>query len=705
MRAWPGTATPLGATWDGEGTNFALFSEHATRVELCLFDSADSGIAAECIDVREKTGSVWHTYLPDARPGQAYGYRVHGPVAPQDGHRFNPAKLLLDPYALAISHTIGWNDVLSSHPERTPDPNRDLVMDPRDSAGQMAKCLVVEPSFSWGGDQPLRTPWHRTVIYECHVKAMTMLHPEVPQPLRGSYLGLATDPIIDHLLRLGMTAVELMPVHHMFTERRLADMGLTNYWGYSSIGFFAPDYRFATAKGTPGRQVAEFKTMVKRLHRAGLEVLLDVVYNHTGEGNQLGPTLAFRGLDNADYYWLDPQNPRFYTDFTGCGNTVDLRHPRTLQLVLDSLRYWVQHMHVDGFRFDIAPVLGRDDTGFNPHAEFFNLVQQDPVLSQVKLIAEPWDLGPNGYQAGRFPVGWSEWNGKYRDTVRRFWRGDAGQIGEMASRLSGSSDLYHHNGRGPQASINFVTCHDGFTLEDLVSYENKHNEANGEHNRDGTDQNWSRNWGVEGPAAATQIVRLRERIKRNLLATLAFSQGVPMLSHGDELGRTQFGNNNAYCHDGPLTWLNWELDPRGREFLEFTRAIFAVRAGNPVLRRRTFFTQESAGAGQLSDLTWLRPEGGAMRAGDWEDPANHALGMLIQGEASEETDQRGRRLSGAPILLLLNAGPRTKTFLLPSTSGPGTWSPLLDTGHSPGHSAQENVTLAPHSLMLLRYDR
>jgi isoamylase len=704
IRAWPGAATPLGATWDGEGTNFALFSEHATRVELCLFDSAEAAVAAQCIELRERTGNVWHAYLPDARPGQAYGYRVYGPAAPQDGHRFNPAKLLLDPYAQAISDTIVWNDVLSSHPEGTSDPNRDLVLDTRDSAGAMPKCLVVEPSFSWGGDQPPRTPWHRTVIYECHVKAMTMLHPEVPEQLRGTYLGLATDPIIDHLLRLGVTAVELLPVHQMFTERRLAEMGLTNFWGYSSIGFFAPDIRFATATGTLGRQVAEFKTMVKRFHRAGLEVLLDVVYNHTGEGSHLGPTLAFRGLDNAAYYWVDPENRRFYTDFTGCGNTVDLRHPRTLQLVLDSLRYWVQYMHVDGFRFDIAPVLGRDDAGFNPQAEFFELVRQDPVLSQVKLIAEPWDLGPNGYQAGRFPVGWSEWNGKYRDTVRRFWRGDAGQIGELASRLSGSSDLYHHNGRGPHASLNFVTCHDGFTLEDLVSYEAKHNEANGENNCDGTDQNWSRNWGVEGPAAATQIVRLRDRIKRNLLATLAFSQGVPMLSHGDELGRTQAGNNNAYCHDGPLTWINWTLDPLQRELLNFTRAVFAIRAANPVLRRRTFFSHEAEGGDQFPDLTWLRPDGSKMTADDWEDPANHVMGMLIRGEASNETDQRGRRLSGAPILFLLNAGGRTKPFTLPSMIGPGSWLSLLDTAHPVSESTLVNVTLAPHSLMLLRHE-
>ena len=595
--------------------------------------------------------------------------------------------------------------MLSSHPERTTDPQRDLVIDTRDSAGAMPKCLVIEPGFSWEGDQPPRTPWHRTVIYECHVKAMTMLHPEVPEPLRGTYLGLATDPIIDHLAGLGVTAIELLPVHQMFTERRLAEMGLTNYWGYSSIGYFAPDIRFATASGTPGRQVDEFKTMVKRFHRAGIEVILDVVYNHTGEGNHLGPTLSFRGLDNTTYYWLKPENRRLYTDFTGCGNTVDVRHRPTLQLVVDSLRYWVREMHVDGFRFDIAPVLGRDDHGFNPAAEFFELVRQDPLLSQVKLIAEPWDLGPDGYQVGRFPLGWSEWNGKYRDTVRRFWRGDTGQVGELASRLSGSSDLYGHNGRGPQASVNFVTCHDGFTLHDLVSYETKHNEANGEDNRDGTNQSWSRNWGVEGPAAATQIVRMRERIKRTLLATLAFSQGVPMISHGDELGRTQSGNNNAYCHDGPLTWIDWKLEPLDRELLEFTRTVFAIRAANPVLRRRTFFSHEPAGPEHARDLTWLRAEGGEMTAAEWEDPANHLLGMLIRGEASDETDQRGRRLNGDPILLLLNGGGRTKSFSLPAIGRPGTWTELVDTAHPAPRPVQEDrVSLVPHSLKLLRYE-
>jgi isoamylase len=694
-RARPGAAAPLGATWDGAGTNFALYSEHATRVELCLFNGADDAVAAECIELRERTGPVWHIYLAGVRAGQAYGYRVHGPDAPREGHRFNPAKLLLDPYAKAISGTIQWNDVLSSHPERTTDPERDLVNDTRDSAGALPKCLVIDPEFNWKGDQPLRTPWHRTVIYECHVRAMTMLHPEVDDRLKGTYPGLVTDPILDHLTRLGVTAVELLPVHQMFTERRLAEIGLTNYWGYSSIGYLAPDARFATASGAPGRQVAEFKSMVKRFHDAGIEVLLDVVYNHTGEGNHLGPTLSFRGLDNAAYYWLHPENRRLYTDFTGCGNTLDPRQPPTLQLILDSLRYWVSDMHVDGFRFDIAPVLGRDDSGFNPAARFFELVRQDPILSQVKLIAEPWDLGPDGYQVGRFPAGWSEWNGKFRDSVRRFWRGDTGQVGELASRLSGSSDLYQPNGRSPQASVNFVTCHDGFTLHDLVSYETKHNEANGENNRDGTDQNWSRNWGTEGPTEVTHTVRMRERIKRNLLATLAFSQGVPMISHGDELGRTQSGNNNAYCHDGPLTWIDWTLTPPKRELLEFTRAVFALRAAHPVLRQLTFFSHEPAGPERSRDLTWLRAEGGEMTPAEWGDPSYHLLGMMVRGEMLD---------GGGPILLLLNGGGRTKAFSLPVLQQPGRWVELLDTSPRGPRPDEGKMILVPHSLLLLRYE-
>ncbi|HEY3011430.1 MAG TPA: glycogen debranching protein GlgX, partial [Gemmatimonadales bacterium] len=546
-RVGPGAPAPLGATWDGGGTNFAIFSRHATRVELCLFAGPDDRVEAERVELRERTGHVWHAYVPEVGPGLGYGYRVYGPYAPDKGHRFNPAKLLLDPYAKAIGGTITWNDALSGYPVRSTDPDRDLIADPRDSAAVIPKCLVVDTAFAWGDDHHPRTPWDRTVIYEAHVKGMTMLHPDVPERLRGTYLGLATPPIIDHLTALGVTAIELLPVHHVASERRLIEQGHTNYWGYSSIGYFAPDARYAS--GRLGEQVTEFKSMVKRFHQAGLEVILDVVYNHTAEGNHLGPTLSFRGIDNATYYRPHPDSPRFYADFTGCGNMVDLRHTHVRTLVMDSLRYWVQEMHVDGFRFDIAPVLARDDVGVNLSGGFMQMVCQDPVLSRVKLIAEPWDLGPGGYQTGRFPAGWSEWNDKYRNAVRQFWRGDPGLIGDLAFRLTGSSDLYTSSGRTPQASVNFVTCHDGFTLHDLVSYETKHNLANGEDNRDGTDYHLSRNWGVEGPTETVRTLHIRERMKRNFLATLAFSQGVPMLAHGDELGRTQSGNNNAYCHD------------------------------------------------------------------------------------------------------------------------------------------------------------
>ena len=705
IRVWPGLPAPLGATWDGEGTNFAVYSEHGTRVELCLFRHPDDKVEAERIPLPERSDLVWHGYLPDVRPGQAYGFRVHGPHSPAEGHRFNPAKLLLDPYAKAISGTVEWSDALTGYPVRSQDPDRDLTLNAEDSAGAISKSIVVESAFTWGDDQPPRTAWNRTVIYECHVKGMTMLHPDVPGPLRGTYLGLATDPIIDHLKGLGVTALELLPVHHMASERRLAEAGMTNYWGYSSIGYFAPDIRYASAGARAGQQVTEFKSMVKRLHAAGLKVILDVVYNHTAEGNHLGSTLSFRGIDNAAYYWLDPKDPRFYVDFTGCGNTLDMRHSRTMQLVMDSLRYWITEMHVDGFRFDLAPVLGRSNKGVDLSGEFFDLVRQDPVVSQVKLIAEPWDLGPGGYQAGRFPVGWAEWNGKYRDTTRRFWRGDTNTVGDLASRLTGSSDLYESSGRTPLASVNFVTCHDGFTLEDLVSYETKHNEANGEENRDGTDHNLSRNWGVEGPSEAAHIVRMRERIKRNLLATLAFSQGVPMISHGDEVGRSQSGNNNAYCQDNPTSWVDWRLTPSQRDFLMFTRTVLAIRAANPVLRRRTFFRHEPAPGQSVQDLTWLSPDGKEMTRAEWEDPANHVLGMLIRGEAAEETDRRGRRISGDAILLLLNGGSRSRPFILPELDRPGSWTEILDTAHpAPRQIRQGQINLVAHSLMLLRYD-
>ena len=677
----PGSPPALGATREGDGTHFALFSEHATAVDLCLFERPDDAVETTRISLDRGLDGIWSAYAPGVGEGRLYGYRVHGPYEPHQGHRFNPAKLLLDPYARALSGPAPWDDSFNSHPDAPPGGSPDLVADPRDSAGALPKCVVLSGEFDWGGDRPPDTPWDRTVIYECHVKGMTMLHPEVPEPLRGTYLGLCSDPVLGHLEALGVTAVELLPVHQEASEPRLAGLGLVNYWGYSSIGYFAPDARFAT-EGM-GRQVAEFKAMVRRFHEAGLEVLLDVVYNHTAEGGHRGPTLCFRGVDNASYYRLDPTYPERYVDFTGCGNTLDLRKPRALELVLDSLRYWVREMHVDGFRFDIAPALGRPELDFDPSAPFFARVREDPALSRVKLIAEPWDLGPGGYQVGRFPPGWSEWNGKFRDDVRRFWRGDPGTVGALASRLTGSSDLYGADGRGPLASVNFVTCHDGFTLHDLVSYEAKHNEANGEENRDGTDHNLSRNWGVEGPATTTHVARIRERIKRNLLATLALSQGVPMLSHGDEVGRTQHGNNNAYCQDGPLSWVHWDLGPAQRELLEFTRAVFALRAAMPAVRRPTFFPS-TPGAGPA--LGWVRPDGGPMTTDDWEHGSSHALGMLLDGPA--------------PLLLLVNGGGRSRAFVLPERPA-GIWTVLLDTVHGAGGTVAAGLTLSPHSLALL----
>lgn len=697
QRVWPGKPFPLGATWDGEGVNFALFSEHATGVELCLFDRADAGRPTATIALRERTDFVWHAYLPDLRPGQLYGYRVDGPWDPGEGLRFNRAKLLIDPYAKAISGVVRASDVMLGY-----DPHsghEDLGKSSVDSAGAVAKCVVVEPAFTWDGDAPPRTPWTRTVLYECHVRGMTMLHPAVEEGLRGTYLGLASDPILEHLTSIGVTAVELLPVHHFVDDAALVHRSLRNYWGYNSIGFFAPEARYATA--TRGEQVAEFKTMVRRFHGAGIEVILDVVFNHTAEGNHLGPTLSLRGVDNRSYYRLDPGQPRYYVDFTGCGNSLNLRHPRTLQLVMDSLRYWVSDMHVDGFRFDLAPVLGREEHDFDRFGSFFDAVLQDPVLSRVKLIAEPWDLGPGGYQVGNFPTPWSEWNDKYRDTVRRFWRGEP-VVPELASRLSGSSDLFQMSDRSPSASINFVTCHDGFTLHDLVTYERKHNRANGENNRDGTDDNASRNWGHEGETDTVQIVRMRERMQRNFLATLLFSQGVPMLSHGDEIGRTQRGNNNAYCQDNEIAWVNWSLDDRRTRFLAFTRRLIDIVKAHPSLRRRKFF--RGNGNDGEKDVLWLRRDGAEMTDADWSEPSNHVLGMLVNGRAAGDIDERGRPLGGETLLLLVNGGARSRQFSLPARDIPGTWHELVNTVRS-GHRVIRTpaINLVAHSLVLLRF--
>jgi glycogen operon protein len=695
--------------------NFALFSENASGVELCLFDPPPPGAnpvagpEIACIALTERSRDVWHAYLPDARPGQHYGYRVRGPWAPAEGHRFNPKKLLVDPYARALSAELRWHDVLLGHDPATNPLGS--APDPRDSAPAVPKSVVIDPVFSWGDDRPPRVPWNRSVLYECHVKGMTKLHPEVPGERRGTYLGLASEPVIDHLLSLGVTAINLLPVHQSAIDPFLAARKLPNYWGYSTLAFFAPDVRFATPGAGPCEAVREFKSMTKALHRAGVEVILDVVYNHTAECGPLGPTLSFRGVDNASYYRHRQDDRREYVDFTGTGNTWNILHPRALQLVLDSLRYWVTEMHVDGFRFDLATVLAREPEAMTPEARFLEVVRQDPVLSQVKLVAEPWDLGPGGYQLGAFPFGWSEWNGRYRDAVRRFWRGDSGHVPELASRLGGSSDIFAGSGRGPHASINFVTCHDGFTLQDLVSYERKHNEANGEENRDGSNTNWSWNCGFEGIPAPESVERTRERTKRNILATLLLSQGVPMLSHGDELSRTQAGNNNAYCHDSELTWLRWDLGPAQQAFLAFVRQVLLVRRENPVFRRRRFFQGNLLPRSGVKDVSWIGPDGTELTQSGWNDPENHVLGMLVPGDASDESDARGRPLqtdsaSGRTLLLILNAGARSRQFALPQIAAKGEWRELLNTAQPARRTLRSfSVNLPAHSTMLLCHER
>jgi glycogen operon protein len=676
MRIWPGSPYPLGATWDGEGVNFALFSENATAVELCLFERPDDARETHRVRIEECTDFVWHIYLPESRPGQLYGYRVHGLYEPEAGLRFNPAKVLIDPYAKAIAGNIDWSDALFGY--RIGDPKADLSLDDRENAGSIPKCVVVDQAFTWGGDQLLRTPWDRTVIYEVHVHGFTARHPDVPKNLRGTYAGLATPEVIEHLQHVGVTAVELLPVHHFVRDKHLVDRGLTNYWGYNSIGFFAPDIRYA-ASPERAHHVWEFKTMVKALHNAGIEVILDVVYNHTGEGNHLGPTLSFRGIDNASYYRLVPDHPRFYQDYTGCGNTLNVRHPRVLQLIMDSLRYWVLEMHVDGFRFDLASTLARELHDVDRLSAFFDIIHQDPVLSQVKLIAEPWDLGEGGYQVGNFPAGWAEWNGRYRDAIRRYWKGDGGQVAELAYRLSGSSDLYEGGGRRPHASINFVTAHDGFTLHDLVSYNHKHNEANGEDNRDGTDDNLSWNCGVEGPTNKPSIAALRERQKRNMLATLLLSQGVPMLCSGDEIGRTQGGNNNAYCQDNEISWVDWTLSKPQQALLTFTKGLIALRQKHPVFRRRRFFQGRRIRGMEVKDLYWLRPDGKEMTDEDWAQGYVRCLGVRLAGDAMEEKDAKGRPLLDETFLVLLNAHHEPRPFTLPAHKRGVRWQPVFDT--------------------------
>lgn len=680
MQIWPGSPSPLGATWDGRGVNFALYSEHATQVELCLFDRPEAQRETHRIPLPEQTDYVWHGYIPHLKPGQLYGYRVHGPYDPARGHRFNPHKVVLDPYAKAIGRDLTWSDSLFGY--RIGDPLEDLSFDERDNAAVAPLAAVIDPRFRWGNDRPPRIPWHQTLIYELHVKGFTYRCPWVPRELRGTYAGLASVGAIRHLKSLGVTAVELMPVHHHVDDRFLVEQGKVNYWGYNTLAYFAPDLRYASRPG-PQQSVLEFKRMVRTLHRHGLEVILDVVYNHTAEGNHFGPTLSLRGIDNASYYRLVGNQPRYYMDYTGCGNTLNMQCPRVLQLIMDSLRYWVLEMHVDGFRFDLASALARELHAVDKLGAFFDIIHQDPVLSQVKLIAEPWDLGEGGYQVGNFPVLWTEWNGKYRDSIRKFWRGDHHMISELATRICGSSDLYEHTGRRPYASINFVTCHDGFTLQDLVSYNHKHNEANGQGNSDGETHNNSWNCGVEGPTDDPKILALRERQKRNLMATLLLSQGVAMLRSGDELSHTQFGNNNAYCQDNEISWLDWQMTPEKAAFLDFVRKCSKLWKSQPVLQRRQFFQGRPIRGEGVHDILWLTPQGRPMSDADWNAGYIRCIGMRLEGQMTDEIDSRGRLITGDTLLILMNSHHETIPFRLPPAGEDEYWQPLLDTAHEP----------------------
>ena len=705
MQAQPGQSYPLGAHWDGQGVNFALFAQHAEAVELVLFDGPLQYTRVDTVPLTQQTHHVWHAYIPNLRPGQCYGYRVHGPYDPARGHRFNPAKLLLDPYARAIAGNIlgepGYNGYDARDPQ-SPNP------DARDSSNILPKSMVVDESFDWGDDKPPRIPWRDAVIYECHVKSLTQQHPDVPAHLRGTYAGLASEPMLRHFERLGVTTIELLPVQHTLHESRLVQRDLVNYWGYNTVGFFAPDARFAHQHH--GAQVNEFKHMVQTLHRAGFEVVLDVVYNHTGEGDLTGPTVCFRGIDNAVYYRLDPNDRRLYEDVTGCGNTLNTEHPRVLQLIFDSLRYWVEQMHVDGFRFDLAPALAREGRDFKASGRFFSLMQQDPTLNRCKLIAEAWDCGSGGYQVGRFPPGWSEWNDQYRDTVRRYWRGDAATLANIASRLTGSSDIFDGRARGPCASINFVTCHDGFSMHDLVSYNNKHNLANGESNRDGADPHDSSNGGVEGPTDDADVAKARLLRCKNFLATLAFSQGVPMLRAGDEVLQSQNGNNNAYCQDNFLSWIDWQPTLERQHMQDFIAHIFALRRTHPALRRSHHFrglpTREQGPGDAVKDLTWLRADGTEMNSEDWHRLNSHYVALLIDGDGD------GDGVSAAPetpqekgmLLLACNGGIEPRQVTLPRLEKSGTWRVLCDTTRKdPAPLNDSSYLMAAQSLALLTF--
>lgn len=698
MNAWPGSAYPLGATFDGNGTNFALFSEGAERVELCLFGDRGKETRIDLIDV---DAFVWHAYLPNVQPGQRYGYRVHGEYDPASGKRFNPQKLLLDPYAKAVEGQIDGDPALFGYTFGDPDSRNDA-----DSAAHMMKGVVVNPFFDWRGDRLPKTPYAESFIYEAHVKGLTMRHPAIPEEIRGSYSAIAHPAIIEHLQKLGVTAIELMPVHQFVNDDTLRQKGLSNYWGYNTIAFFAPQNTYSST-GERGQQVQEFKGMVRALHAAGIEVILDVVYNHTAEGNHLGPTLSMRGIDNQAYYRLEQNDKRYYTDYTGTGNSLNVGNPHALQLIMDSLRYWVLEMHVDGFRFDLAATLAREFYDVDRLAAFFELVQQDPVVSQVKLIAEPWDVGPGGYQVGNFPPQWTEWNGKYRDTVRDFWRGQPSTLGEFASRLTGSADLYEHSGRRPVASVNFVTAHDGFTLRDLVSYNEKHNEANGEDGRDGADDNRSYNNGAEGPSDDPQVLTRRAQQQRNFIATLLLSQGVPMLLHGDELGRTQGGNNNGYAQDNEITWVDW--DDVDQPLVEFTAALARLRREHPTFRRSRFFDgrpvrhEENV---RVPDIVWMRPDGTAMESQDWNSGFGRAIGVFLNGSGIRERDRRGEDIVDDHFGVLFNAGDDTVDFVLPDVSFSPRWEVLVDTA---GHHANTDpvdpgdaLSVSAKSLVVLK---
>lgn len=700
LQVWPGEPYPLGATWDGKGVNFALFTEYAESVELCLFNDQDADKELHKIKLVEKTNQVWHSYLPGIKPGQLYGYRVHGPYEPQNGHRFNSNKLLLDPYTKAIAGNIKWHDSLFGYILN--NEAQDASFDERDSAPYLPKCVVVDPSFDWGKDVHPKIPFYKSVIYELHIKGFTKQHPKVPPEIRGTYAGLACEEVINYLLSLGITAVELMPAHQFVSDRHLVDKKLTNYWGYNTIGFFAPDVRYCSS-GVMGQQVREFKEMVKALHKAGIEVILDVVYNHTAEGNHLGPTFSFRGIDNSIYYRLVENDRRFYMDYTGTGNTLNMMQPSVLQLIMDSLRYWILDMHVDGFRFDLASALARELHDVDRLGSFFDIIHQDPVISQVKLIAEPWDVGEGGYQVGNFPPGWAEWNGKYRDTVRDFWRGMDCTLGEFAYRLTGSSDLYESSGRRPMASVNFITAHDGFTLHDLVSYNEKHNKDNGENNQDGENENRSWNCGVEGPTDDPEVSRLREKQKLNFLVTLFLSQGVPMLLAGDEIGRTQKGNNNAYCQDNEISWLDWENI--NKSLLEFTRKLIQFRKEHPIFHRRRWFQGRPIHSAEIDDIAWFLPDGREMEDKHWEEASAKSLAVFLNGQAIRTADPRGKQIKDDNFYLIFNGHHEPVEFTFPGDKYGKKWIKILDTSSNFSedekvYEASDSITVESRSMVL-----